>query len=455
MGKPLFLALEEQLESEKLHALQIQANKDGESEVLFDNLKQQLVAKDLKEKTGEATGDEPSVDTVTDEVETDQPVESEEDKLTDGEEPEVTVESLKALTFSVENFYEQDTQYGSTPASLAKRFLEGVKSIGYFGVTHGPDLLKKAYKGVIRAFDAIASGLIVSINFVNSYLERRSRSLDKLSSSIDALQQAVSSIEDMSSLQDEQFTTAEVINGLKISNSVDFVSNIKVLETCVVKVVNGIDAKIRNDTIGTSHLIAQSGAFRTQPDVLMAVGPFSTSLKKETVDGYKHNEDLTISYKYSESLPSDAVLMAFLPKEDLNGIEQISHAYEDSKIFLGLDMSTFKSIEKVDYMTKPQLQEFLKELRVLCDVCIKQRKVYTDLLESKKRLRFTFKNYFTKLASGDRKVTVKESLVQYVYLKSTFIDKVYLVGLTHVHDYAAKTIRYGIRFTQEHVKKLT
>lgn len=434
MRRSLFVSVEERLEIEKLADAKEVANRTGEYETLYDNLVNQQKVEDSAEKSEDTESDVPT-----------------EDEETGSDTDIPAMELFKEFSFGLEEYSEQ---HWNTKPSMSQRLLSAVGELGILGIKYAPSLLKTVYKGVLYAFGVLGELFMKSTGALLKYMERRSVSFDKLQESIASLSKALDAVKDTDSLNGQMFDEQSVINSLKISDSVDFSANIATLNKFTKTAVDAISKQVDLDIEAVKHTIAISNfSVSTVPDNLLSVKVFSNSLKPGTVNGYKNDEETTVSYLYSERLPSDVALMAFLPKTT-DTLQAASTSYDASKIFLGFDNASFKNIDTVEFKTVNELKTLLKELKSLCDLCIAQKTFYEKLLVSKKQLRFGLQSYFNKISTANRKISIKESLVEYVYLKSLFIDKVYLASCIDIHDYNAKTIAMGLKFVEVHVKRL-
>lgn len=442
MNNKLFQGLE-QLETEKVQDLTEQANKSGEFEILYDNLKK---LQDVQENKESEDDTEPSEDNPEEGSDSEPPTEEEPT-----EEEQAAVESFNNLSFALESF-------GDSGAEVSDKglFARVGSSLAAIGVEYGPKLLKALYKGVILTLSHLVKALFVGANYLAKYIERRNKAFSRLKESLTSMEKALAQAKNFESLEGQKFHNASVINSLKIGKNVDFTRNVSILSKFVSTVIVDMNKQISKEAALVQRLIAISGSkLAKTPEELMVVSPFLNGFHEGALSGYKHDPEKTASYVSQATLPSDIKMLAFLPRPDLSESHDIASAYSNSKIFLGVDMTSFQEVANVDYMTSEQLGHFVRELKTLCDLCIQHEKMYTDIANSKKHMKFGFKNYVARLIDSDRKVTVKESLVQYVYLKSLFIDKVYLMGSVDVHDYCAKTISYGLSFVEAHVKKLS
>lgn len=474
MNHPLFIALEEQLEIEKLDVLEDQAAKTGNDEVLYDNLKKLEAAADLKadadakadeeDSDSDVSGDDPSTppDEAPDAASNEEVLDAatvaganEDDGL------KVAQEELRNLTYSLEEYGDYTGQSAAGTQGFVgvatSAFMAAVGALTTLGIQYGPSVVKSLYKGVIYVFGKLAKLLYVSTVTLTKYIERRNKSFSNLKESLSSLKKSVELLkQDKGNLDGQQFTDQKVINSLKIGQSTDFAANIGKLKNFLNVAVSGLNRQIGNDIGAINHIMAYSKAGSTKlPENILTVKPLITNMVQGSVEGYQNYQELTESYKYNEVLPSDVVLIAVLPKGDLGSMELYTKAYSESKLFLGIDMTSFTEVRNVDYMTLEVLSAFIGELDKLCDECIAHQSLYEKISVSKKHLKFGFKNYFTSLASADTKVSIRGSLVEYVYLKSMFIDKVYLTAAMDIHDYAAKVILFGISYVEDHVKKLS
>lgn len=452
MAKSIFnIALEqEQLEVDKLKEAKDFANKDPQGQVLYDD----LVEKNKEESI------EPEDDAENASPEDDSSLSTSEDTDTTTEPSlESLREGMKGLTYSPEAI----TDYIPNPGEYSKMTISAVISgavaaLVTLGIVYGPTIIKNVFKGVIYVFGKLAKLLYVSTVTLTKYIERRINSFNNLKEKIKALKEAVKALkekEEKALLSGDKYRNGKIINSLKIGNSVDIVRNIQVASKFVSRIILDIDKQINNDIGAIRHLIAYHHMGTKPPDDILLVRPINRDLIPGSVQGYNNVSDFTETYKYNEGLPSDVALMATLPKQDLLSFEAISKAYSESSMFLGLDLIKFQEIDNIDYMKPDDLIRLLTELDKLCDICISHQSMYERIKLAKAGFKYSFKNYFLSIVNAPVKVTLKHSLVEYVYLKSMFIDKVYLVAAMDVHDYCAKTIVNALSYIEDNVKKLS
>lgn len=492
MRTRLCIALEEELAIDKLYEAELTANKTGEDAVLYDNLKKDKDAKNQEAPTDDigGSGDDVSnptdnsdppveADPVEDTGDSDPPAEDpppedpkpEEEPKEDKPKPDVKKEEDDPKAEKPEEGSEEPAQeeykhftyatedFASAMVSTGEHFKAAVVALGVLGITYGPGIAKSVYKGVTYAFSKLAKLLYVSSTSLNKYMARRVNSFENLKADIATLQKAaglISEKEEQVDLGDHAFTNQKVINALKIQDNVDVTANIVTLQKFVSTLINDLGRQIVNDNAAIKHIISYSQMGVKKPvATLLGSKPFSANLVKGTVPGYAVDDQYTESYKYNEPLPSDVVLMAMLPKEGLTELEDFAKAYSNAGIVLGVDATTFKEVVSIDYMTNDTLTGFLTELDKLCDICIAHQTLYENIKRDKAVLRFSFKQYFERIARSTEKVPLKDSLVDCVYLRTMYIDKVYLVAAMDAHDYSARIITYGLSYVRDNLRKLS
>lgn len=465
------LGLEEQLEIDKLHDREVEANRTGEFDILYNNLQQQQTVKEAQAEEpieeSESDGGDAESNDAEGEPNEGSPESSDNAESQPKDEPDenaVAQEQFRNMHYSVatEDFDTVKEYAGKAAGAIgtaAEYAWSGAKYLTQLGLVYGPGIAKHLYKGVSYIFGKLAKLLIVSIVGVTKYMERRSKSLVSIKSDIAKLRQTIQLLRDQEAdknLSDVKYTNVKIINQLKISDKLNLVNNLDALEHFLQLSIRTIDQRIKDETGSIRHLTANaiSGLLKS-PTNLMHVKPINTELTKGTVTGYEPQSEFVVPYHYSKLLPGDAVFIAYMPKEDMEDLEDVTKAYNDAMMFFGVDTKSFKSIESIDYMTLDDLSRFLDKLDSLTDVCISHQTLYENVKRMKSMLKFSFKNYFHRLATAKDKVSLKNSLIEYIYLKLMFIDKIYLVAAMDIHDYSAKVLLAGLALAKDNIKKLS
>lgn len=462
------LALEDMLEVDKLYEQKEQANKSSETSSIVQDIKtDNKIEEEVKDNEEDVSTDEASTnesevsgdetDTSTDDISNDSDITYDEkkdvDEVSDTEETEA-IESFRLITYN--RIAEED--WKETAINIGDHLLQAGKYLGHLGLTYGPDILKHTYKGVVYLMGKIVKLLFTSINSTYRYVKRRMQSFDNIKKDINNLKEAISELknkEELTDLSDIKYTNKGIINTLKIADKVDFNNNIMVLQKFIINTIEQIDKHIKKDISFIMHLTSSTmNNDLKSPDSLMKVESLGSDFTNKAIKGYGTDTELLDSFTYKNVLPGDILFITHIPKQDITEFNQIIEAYNKSKMFLTLNQETFEVVDSINYMDINGIENYLNTLEKLCDVCIAHEIVYNDIIKLKKQLRFSFKRYFNAIITSKEKVSLKNSLTEYVYLKSMFIDKVYLPAAMDIHDYAAKVMVASINYMSENIKRL-
>jgi hypothetical protein len=377
------------------------------------------------------------------------------------DEDTLSQESFRNLTYSELSLesYEFNTE-PTTVSKLGSKVSEAFKSsidyLSYLGITYGPTIAKNVYKGVIFIMGKLTKLLLSSIVTLTKYLNRRINSFNKLKSDIDDAKKVLKELngKELSIDKKIKYTNVKIINTLKISDSVDFINNINTVNSFVSKTINEINTSINNDIGSVKYLISASllNTIKNPINILIKDIPLN-GMSSNVIEGYEPKDDTINGYISNYDLPGDVCLVAHLPKKDINTMEEIIRAYNNSSLFLAMNIKKFKSIESVDYMSIEDLNEYLTVLSKLCNTCILHQSLYEAVIKNKSSLRYNFKQYFNQIFNSNEKVSVSNSLIEYIYLKYMFTDKVYLTAAMDIHDYSIKIINNSLLFIKSNIKQ--
>lgn len=449
MARKTIIGLEEQLEIDKLHERELTANKGGEFDILYDQVKKD---NDVQAKVAE-NKDNADVDGSGEEEDDSSSTDSDADTTDD---LEVDPEAIEA-TESIRNL-----QYSPESIGVALTVATEVAVVlGTLGIQYTAYAITHLFKGVINIFVKIARLLYTSSFMLKKYIERRVNSFDNLKDQISSLKKTIKEIQeknqpiDPDKLSQVKYSSETIINVLKAGESVNFTENINQLTGFVTTTIKGMSTQIVNDTSSVLHIMSSSRSGTGKlPSSIMAVRTDAVGLVEGPVEGYEPGSEYVTSYRSNVPLPGEVVLVAALPREHLEEFEDTVKAYNDSSIILGFDISTFRKVEAVDYMTIEQLSGFVDSLEQLCGLCIEHQKLYDQIAQSKSGLKNSLRNFFSQLSNSHRKVSVKDSFIEYIYLKSMFVDKVYLSSMIDIHDYVSKVISAGTRYAKSNIEQL-
>lgn len=423
------VAIETELEINKLLDAEAQAEASSEYDML--HLSQQL------EQTSKDESEETPIDDTTEDTPTNDIVDS------------TATEQLRAI--SIEGVV---TDAASNALQYAGSYLYEL------GVQYGPSTASKVYKGVIYAMGKLADIALSSVSILVKYIDKRLNSYQSIKTDIKTLRASIDELtkvdtEDTKSDIPSVFTQAKVINVLMIEDSIDITSNLSELNTFIDVIIKHISHCISGDMEALKHLIAYADSDIVKvPSSVMSKQDTDTKLTTGVIEGFSPNSDMVISKYYPKTLPGNVKFIYFQPATDVNDIDSMREAYSNANMFLGHDVSGFKSIESIPYMNVDDLVKLLDAVEHLCDISISHQSIYEQILHKKQIMNIGFRSYFHRLINKQHKVSISHSLLDYMQLKQIFIDKVYIAAMIDINEYSVKVITNTLVYIRANVKAL-
>ena len=466
MSKRLLIALEEPLEVEKLLEAQKAANQGNEFDLTYQDKVNDEKAKEepIEEEIGETDGgiSDSEENASEDDSDASEDTESDTQPETDQKTAQEEIKNVYDLTISQEDITSDNVIDGvkkvagvtfSIAGKAVELSIDVARHLSHLGVTYGPGILANVKKGLLFLMAKISKFLFTSITSIDRYITTYRNSSKKLSEKVISFKKSLESISTESELSN-QYTDQRVINTLKIGISTDTLNNLKVLEKFLSGVIGQLHEQIQDEVHITKIIIAQySQGNNNAPLELIKKTKLKLNLKQGTVKGYETNNQNIIPYYYGEVLPGDLNFIAHLPNTEISDLDDLKSAYHNAKIMFGVNVDSFKTVEAIDYMTKEQLTDLANTLDNLVKICQSHEKVYESIKKEKLKLRFSFKLFFQHLMTSKEKVSVKDSLLEYIELKSLITDKVYLTAAMDVHDYTSKVINSVLTFANKNLKQ--
>lgn len=460
----------------------------GEYDVLHEEVKDKLQAEketELEAPTEEASpaSDEaPMPETAPGEVEEgaeddtvaagdDTEDESEESlKTVDGKRTTVAAESLRNEYYErtvVEAFDMEGVK--SVAGAIGSGLATGVTTVGKYawmgikevsivaaalGIKYGPTIFSAIKTGVVYLFLRSVKALLKTTISAFDAAKRSYRSFSKHKSAIAKLRETLDVLKKEGKTLDtsSSFIDKQALNWFAVNRKPGVLASAQAMKVFLTETVKHIDESIMHDTKTVKRLIDLSATgVRGDVTSYLNVSSFSGQYLKKNVKGHEVDPELVDNYVYGTVLPDNILFVANLPKRGLMDMEAITKAYRASGVFLTVDPSFSMEIDKVDYMDIEGLSRFLDVLEGICDQGLAHIDFYKRVRKESEALKFGYRHYYQRLAASEDKVSVQDSLVEYVYLKQFFINKVYLPGAMDIHDYAAAYLTRALRYVKSHL----
>jgi hypothetical protein len=288
---------------------------------------------------------------------------------------------------------------------------------------------------------------------LKDYISRRFDSYESLQHEIAALHNSVDDVK--KDKTDDTFTDQKTIDHLKIGGSVDLSKNNKAFQAFMTQVMIAMTKSSLEDFTQTSNYIKQDiGKLNAKPSNILKLRELGSIVKPGTIEGYTDIPDNTHSLISTDVLPGDVKLILVVPVSGITDEEAYVKAYQQSYTALVADSSSFKHITSISFMSKSELKAYLADMNKLMLACIQHKVLFEQLMSSKLKLRFSFKTYLNQIFNSSEKLDVKSSLIELIYVKTIFAEKVYIRASMDMHDYAVRVLKANIKFAQANLKHL-
>ena len=332
--------------------------------------------------------------------------------------------------------------------------------IGYLGLAAAVKTGAVVLGGVVYGMEKTAKLLFTGIISLKDYVYRRMNSFENLLKQIKDLKASVRSMEITPSNDNDGFeikstyTTARVINNLKIEQSVDFGANLQVMNQFLVGLNSEINSAILKDLkmIGYLTELSPEAFSKLKNEGVYSQG-FGSLFSKEQLDGYVSESQNMEFWRSQKTLPGDTALFINIPSTSITDKETSAKAFGAANCGIGIDTSSFRDIDEVEYLDKAKLLNLLDRMEKLCLEALSHRQLYEAVIAQKSNMRFKFKVFFAELMSTNDRVLASKK-VSAVHFRMQYIDKIYLKMTMDVHDLCVKVLVNSISFAQKNATKL-
>lgn len=305
----------------------------------------------------------------------------------------------------------------------------------------------------IRAVKSLIKGTLVA----SDAIKRNHRSFSKFKEEIGTLKETIKVLKESEKKTiDQKYTDPKILSWFNYGTKTSPIGSAMVMSSFMKTMADHINSGVDQDLQILQKFIELSRkGTRVHPVKLLDIVPFKHRFLRKSVKGYMKDPDLVNSYVYDQSLPDRVIFIGLLPKPSLEELPDITKAYQESALFLGVDPIERTVDRGIDYMAVEEIEQFLDVLEKLCDQSLEHVSVYTRLLKENEKLKLGYRYYYQGLIESNEKKSLHDSLAEFVYLKQAFINKVYLPAAIDVHDYVASYLVRALRFTSENVKALS
>jgi hypothetical protein len=364
---------------------------------------------------------------------------------------EDTVQQLLAL----EDRFVPHLITGVNDGIYLEDYAPGLAKLGF---KYGGLLLKHVYKGIVVTLDAIVRGLYHGSTLLIRSIQTSIQSYENQLKALEDLNTAAKALGELTETGDgastEQYTQQSVINQLKIGTDVNVHAALDTALQFSTDYIGNVNKAVKDHLYTTQRLIDSvvDQKLNMRAEQLMRGHLEIPGFVTEVVDGYDPPNEHCDSYVYRDTLPGDMRFIAFLPGKSLADRDAVMASYQHVKVFFGVAHQDINTVEHLPYLDQAGIERYIGQLQALCQIGLKQRQVGADIVKQRGMLKQSLLRYMTYLVSAQHKVSIQESLAEYVALRTRSLDKTYLSGLLLVQDYQRRLIGAGIRYVEASIK---
>jgi predicted DNA-binding ArsR family transcriptional regulator len=314
-------------------------------------------------------------------------------------------------------------------------------------------ILKHVSTAVLFTAVHLVKFLFTSMGDLKDYISRRFDSYESLQHEVVALHKAVDEVK--KDKAEGNFNDQKVLDHMKIGMSVDLKANNKAFSAFMTEVMSGMVKSSLEDFTQTMSFVKENvGNLNAKPSNILKLRELGSIVKPGTIEGYTDIPDNTHSLISSEVLPGDIKLLLVVPVVNIPDEDAYVKAYQHSYAALVADSGSYKHVTSMTFMSKSELKSYLADLNKMMLACIEHKILFEQLMGSKMKLRYSFKAYLSQIFNYSNKLDVKTSLIELVYIKTIFAEKVYIKASMDMHDYAVRVLKANIKFAQANLKHL-
>lgn len=343
-------------------------------------------------------------------------------------------------------------------AVAVSHLVEFGKILVSLGVRYGPGIADKLRKGVIYLFTRSVKVLFRTIASTSDYIKRHYHSVTSLKKDVDALRKTMDQLKDLDipELDGEVYADEKAIPWFCYGNKVNVPGSAAEVLHFMNATIDPMAKRVLEDIHAVKKLIDMSSVSGIRGNVLamMDVNPIGGEYDRKTLKNYPMENADVETYVYQRPLPNGVMFVTNLPKNKLGDIDKVSVAYKDSSIFMGVDVALVDIPQSIPYLSMELLDKYIDQLAAITDLLRSHTEHYVRIANEGKKLKLGYRHYYQKLSASPEKVSLHESLAEFVFLKQSFASKTYLAGMIDIHDYVTAYVVRATRFAKKNLEAL-
>ena len=249
------------------------------------------------------------------------------------------------------------------------------------------------------------------------------------------------------------FTDAKKINLLKIGKSTDLKHNIVGMTNFTNSTLQGLSTLMKDDYKLMLQLMEMDSVSSVHDiSSILALKTFDRVLSPGSLPGYELRSDLLHSLVSKDIAMGDVKVCAHVPRHDLDSFDAYRKAYEQSTMFLGLNIEKAEGAGSIPFVKAYELKQILDHLLELCGQCKGHHKFYVETDKEISSFSTKWKVFLGNLINSKKTFSIKETHMEIVYLRFGFIQRVYLPCAMDTHDYCLKVMQAVLEYSKQCIK---
>lgn len=327
------------------------------------------------------------------------------------------------------------------------------------GVQHGPGIADKLRKGVTYLFVRSVKVLFRTMSATSDFIKRHYNSVSSIKKDIVSLKKTSEELKTAGltlDLENAVYTDEKTLSWFSYGNSASLPGSAQEIQKFIESTVDPMAQRVMADITAVAKMIEMTSRNGVRGNVvsMMDVSPLGSNFIRKDLKNYPNDSPDVETYVYGRALPNGVTFVTNLPKNKLVDIDQISDAYKNSSIFMGVDSTFMAKVESLPFLTLEELDKYIDQISAITDLLQKHTEHYVAINNGSSKLKLSYRHYYQKLASSPEKLSLHESLAEFVFLKQSFASKTYLAGMMDVHDYVTAYLVRATRFAKKNLKAL-
>ncbi len=321
------------------------------------------------------------------------------------------------------------------------------------GLKYGPVVLEKVATGLANLTKGLARAVISATELTRRYLNRHDDSFSKAEKEIRAMLERCEVAIQEKKNPTGAFTDAKKINLLKIGKSTDLKHNIVGMTNFTNSTLQGLSTLMKDDYKLMLQLMEMDSVSSVHDiSSILALKTFDRVLSPGSLPGYELRSDLLHSLVSKDIAMGDVKVCAHVPRHDLDSFDAYRKAYEQSTMFLGLNIEKAEGAGSIPFVKAYELKQILDHLLELCGQCKGHHKFYVETDKEISSFSTKWKVFLGNLINSKKTFSIKETHMEIVYLRFGFIQRVYLPCAMDTHDYCLKVMQAVLEYSKQCIK---